>query len=1488
MKKPIRSKRNSGFSLVEVLAVVGILVILLAISIVPVANYKDKLKITELDNAAREIFMAAQNRAVLLYDSQQLDGYVNRGVNTAELLGYAQHSKEEDEEELYYLTSRNISELLGPGSIDSAFQRDNVEFYIVFDLKSGSVTDVFYAEKTDVEEATPLTELIGTYDDFDAFYLDWAVGRSERLLKKKNADEPEKELLVGWYDGKAAQVGSGGGSEATPFVNVNIENDEILTVTVNYGYSIRTTNFNETDQIGWDGMNLSVRLGNSNFTNGSINLNDESAGTYLYRRSEPASSYTPPSLPDADEYYTHTFTYTYSWVLDCLWDRSSLRNVVGDNLTLNGLGVGGNSVSTWDLTEWSGDPNEWRFSRLAGDAGVTPGENFQVKAEVTLGDITKDESKNGNSLFWQISGRDVFINCLRHLQNLDADGGYGSEVNKADITVEQRGDINGDGNISVPRSDDPSTTVRIYNGYDFKPISNDEIIAYKGMVYEIENLNLYAAGSDSKVGLFETVSVTKADDTVKSEMTLSNICMANTTMTVNGTADSLTVGFLAGEARDADIINCEVYWDAGDSEVDYDYQFNTGNSTDSIIGGLVGSATNGSISGSKVYWTGTTTKSNNMYTFEGHNVGGLAGTTDHTDIRDCEVYWDVSNSIPGSYQFASNTGANGSVGGLVGFATYGLIEDSSVHWAGGNGMAADYSYHFIGQGNVGGLAGMTNRTEISDSSAYWTGKTGGTVGERAYMFSGVNVGGLVGYAVRGNISGGSVYWESGTGGTVGEDAYLFIGNNVGGLVGRTLNTQINNNSTVHWDVRNTSTNAYQFYSNATDSNIGGLVGLASGGSIGGSTVSWTVGNAVTSVAADAYQFYSNATDSNVGGLAGQAHDTTISGSEVYWLRSGDDLQNVLGSDGSYNYKIIGDNAGGLVGLANGTTTIGTSLAASTVHGETAAGGLVGEWGATSISQSYADCYLSGSGNVAGLVGNATTGVSLENSYAAGFIISSGTDSAAGLCRGAGTTSAENVYSVVLSPTTDDDGAVTYVSVPLTQGAFTSTGCNNYFLGDEDIEDAGVVVAHAVSSEDLITAGSAGQEFLSKASVFETKTASDPYKLQSGLYANEIYPYPGLTALDHYCDWGAYAKPEPEPEPEPEPDPDPEDPDQAPEEITAGNKKDVNIGLVYYEKYFRGNYDADGNPIYEYAFYGIDNFGHTIYNKTDDGRIYMNTITDSSIIVESGYCLAYLKGEAPASNFMNSAEVTVGTDTHKFNQNEYKDKWEFPVVERSFAANAGEDGDIALGADETNDNEVNGSGRIMLVTGYPLTATGDFYNNTCRVVAHWSSNLGKNGGTFYFNSDFAKTVRCGNHNGETAATYNGYLETDEPRYTRDYVYIRTPGQLAKINDYLDGGYNFYLDMGNLDLSRNNGAPYTWNTPIGSESTPFTKRFEGGGHTISNLPYTQYLFDCVGAGSTVQFLNVRTNQYPSPDGVGIVQTNNGTVRYCKYNDVELDNT
>ena len=211
MRRCDRRKWNSGFTLVETLAAVAVLVILLGLGSVAVAYYRDYLRIAELDNAAREIYMAAEHRAVLLSGSRRLGGLVEDGGPV--LLSAA--VAEDGADEAYYLSSENLSAaLLDTGSIDPALWDGH--FYIVYEPVSGSVTDVFYAE-----------ESIETLIDagFQAFYDEWtAASRVERMRARP---------MLGYYGGGMAE-GDDSSRLPTPDVTVLIRNEEKLTVEVTF------------------------------------------------------------------------------------------------------------------------------------------------------------------------------------------------------------------------------------------------------------------------------------------------------------------------------------------------------------------------------------------------------------------------------------------------------------------------------------------------------------------------------------------------------------------------------------------------------------------------------------------------------------------------------------------------------------------------------------------------------------------------------------------------------------------------------------------------------------------------------------------------------------------------------------------------------------------------------------------------------------------------------------------------------------------------------------------------------------------------------------------------------------------------------------------------------------------------------------------------------------------------------------------------------
>ena len=224
-------------------------------------------------------------------------------------------------------------------------------------------------------------------------------------------------------------------------------------------------------------------------------------------------------------------------------------------------------------------------------------------------------------------------------------------------------------------------------------------------------------------------------------------------------------------------------------------------------------------------------------------------------------------------------------------------------------------------------------------------------------------------------------------------------------------------------------------------------------------------------------------------------------------------------------RITGTHAGGLVGVYENSSTVNTqatdtliienSFAATTINSTTAAGGLVGHAaGAVSVSQSYADCYLTAP-VTGGLVGMTTgsSGLTLSDSYAAGY--QTATDSAAGFVAGY-LTKATNSYS-----------ACAYLGNP--QAVYTTAKTSTNIA--TDIKNVFYLTSGLDGKRHTDITGTTGgrrytemiaAKFLTDlgGTAFTAASAdtTHPYNLLGqGL---STYSYPRLVNLSHYGDWQA--------------------------------------------------------------------------------------------------------------------------------------------------------------------------------------------------------------------------------------------------------------------------------------------------------------------------------------------------------------------------------
>ena len=318
---------------------------------------------------------------------------------------------------------------------------------------------------------------------------------------------------------------------------------------------------------------------------------------------------------------------------------------------------------------------------------------------------------------------------------------------------------------------------------------------------------------------------------------------------------------------------------------------------------------------------------------------------------------------------------------------------------------------------------------------------------------------------------------------------------------------------------------------------------------------------------------------NVGALIGSVSDTVkITNTRVYLSSKKGDLADIETVDSPEKVKpwFEGKVVGGLIGMVTetGSVSVTDSSASTVIRADGgAAGGLIGAvYNAATITDSYADCYLTAA-RTGGLIAKAEggsevaatgTSITLEDFYAAGY--QTATDDAFGLVGGSNVIATGGYSACVYNV---GENAKVYSTVKAMRSAL-----NVYYLTDGGLSGGGTSKwendnqTMPKTYKELSESGFA--KGISEAFTSSSGAATFPYNLMNqGL---TYYTYPRLEKLNHYGDWQA--------------------------EFESG-------ALVYYERYEDETY----------GFYGAN----------------LSTLKTSKFVVGDGYALAYIEKKDETDN-----------------------------------------------------------------------------------------------------------------------------------------------------------------------------------------------------------------------------------------------------------------
>lgn len=360
-----QKKRRGGFTLAEFLVVIAIIMILAGVSFVAAIRYQSRLRRLEMDQTAKEIFLAAQNQLSLSQAEGAIERLLKTGADTEEKLGIPLTAEGQDgiycvlyqpgeEERCGEIRNR----LLPFGSIDETVRTDG-SYLIFYEPGAGAVRAVWYSDR-----------YVFVEDDIESTMLSEAAADPDKREHYTGANEAfaGHGQPVGYYGGDSVENPMIDPDTALETPDVKIVNNDILYACVN-------------------DPNMMKTIGNS--SSYQIQL-------YLEGLSSGAKGWI--DLKSADGRIQKQWT-------------SGGYQIILDDITTPGHHFADLNKDVGSIVAFE---NEKR---------LIPGEDIRLYAQASIsgktGSTVTSASKQENSLFAGKRTDKVLIGSIRHLENLD-------------------------------------------------------------------------------------------------------------------------------------------------------------------------------------------------------------------------------------------------------------------------------------------------------------------------------------------------------------------------------------------------------------------------------------------------------------------------------------------------------------------------------------------------------------------------------------------------------------------------------------------------------------------------------------------------------------------------------------------------------------------------------------------------------------------------------------------------------------------------------------------------------------------------------------------------------------------------------------------------------------------------------------------------------------------------------------------------------------